>query len=154
MQELLFTSTLSSIITLAVLFVVFISVVQDNFFIPSLLLVVGIGSLFFLKRDSMWNTFTDPKMAYAALAYIPIGLIFSLFQYRRFILKLKKENRPTDYHGPENHKADITGWVIYWPFALLGNMFGFFLIDLIGNVKEWIYDSFKGLFQRIYDTNK
>lgn len=154
MQELLFTSTLSSIITLAVLFAIFIGVVQDNFFIPSLLLLLGIGVLFFLKRDDMWNTVTDPKVAYGALAYIPIGLVFSLFQYRRYILKVKKEGRDTKNHGPENHKADITGWVIYWPFALLGNMFGFFLIDLIGNIKDWIYNSFKGLFQRIYDTNK
>lgn len=43
---------------------------------------------------------------------------------------------------PQTHKSRITGWILYWPFSVLG----YALDEPIKNLIQWIYRRLRGTF--------
>jgi hypothetical protein len=111
-----------------------------------------------------WQT-----IAIAAAVYIPIGLIWSIYRWKRHCktaLEDYQDSKERIQSGKENNSWDnklerrqedakklmnpaknidrIASWVIVWPFSLIDNIIG----DLIDMVRDII----KKYLIRIYDT--
>ena len=105
---------------------------------------------------------TFMQLMYVVGAYIPIGLVWSVWRFRRYCKdELVKANvrinnatnastrklersRYTDKVNPTNNISDILIWTFIWPFSFLENL----LSDLIDLVEDFI----RKYLIKIYET--
>lgn len=96
----------------------------------------------------------DPKLiGYAALAYVPVGVIWSIFRYRKYtkeIVKKVQAGDMDDHHALRlvrlsENKAKITYWVAAWPMSLVGRILG----DIYDAIESVVVKLFKGTYARI-----
>lgn len=146
MIEILFASTIHTIVTCIVLLILLFCIGDDKFTIPSVLLVAFCIYVGVWKRPEIteWYVANKKTLWTCVAAYFPIGLLYSLLKYRMLLQSVPQKD--LDYHKPQHHKADITGWIGYWPFSLIG----FLVTDVVTFCKDYVYDKFRGLFERIW----
>ena len=93
------------------------------------------------------------------LAYGIAGGIWSIFRWFRYCKKFVAESMEENWTSrkPEerlsliqdrlnlrHHKSRITGWIVFWPWSLVWNITGDFF--------TMIYDSLKGIYQKIANS--
>lgn len=102
-------------------------------------------------------SFSITTLLIAAVAYIPIGLFWSFWRYKRYVSKKVAEAKDSSSHErervlrmihPKEMIGKITAWVFVWPFSLVANLTG----DLINFVSTLISKFFRGVYMRIYDS--
>jgi hypothetical protein len=95
-----------------------------------------------------------------SLLYITIGVFWSFFRYKRFIIveaqairdnprfdENEKRNRAKYLH-PTKQLDTITAWIIVWPFSAIENFAG----DLIDAIRTLVTKVFKGVYYKIYTS--
>lgn len=96
----------------------------------------------------------DSKLiGYAALAYIPVGVAWSMFRYKRHTNAIVKkaqegdisESRAISLVKLSENKARITYWIAAWPVSLIGRIVG----DVYDAIESVIVRLFKGTYARI-----
>ena len=160
MIELLFTTTLSTILTVITLISIFVGVAQDKFWYPTLFVFGGIGLISYYHWPEMqdWMISNSSTLLWSVLAYLPFGFAYSIFKYKNLLDKEYTKcnesyagnkdgiQRAMSYHTPSRHKDDIVGWIFYWPISLLA----YILFDIIVDFKNWVYSKLEGIFQNIF----
>lgn len=94
-------------------------------------------------------------IGFYALAYLVLGVVWSFYRYKRFIVaKVETLNEMnyrlesiSQYH-PTKMLDTITAWIIIWPFSLLENLCG----DIINGIETLVKKVFKGVYNRIYES--
>jgi len=86
------------------------------------------------------------------LAYLAIGMLYSVLKWSLFINKKAKADIRNSVHAPapmvEYHAARIIGWMEFWPIGLIWNVIN----DPIRFAFETIFEKTKGLFQSIANS--
>lgn len=90
-------------------------------------------------------------IAVYAVGYVVIGVVWSFYRYKRFIVKKLEEidrgwGKIENYH-PTQLLSEITCWIIVWPFSLVENLCG----DIINGIETLVKRVFKGVYNRIYE---
>ena len=89
-------------------------------------------------------------------AYLVVGVLWSFYRYKRFIvakielltdINYTPWNNINDYH-PSRMLDTITAWIIIWPFSLTENLCG----DIINGIETLVKKVFKGVYNRIYEN--
>lgn len=90
-------------------------------------------------------------------AYIPIGLAWSMFRWKRYVsFKVKEYNEDADKSDikharllekiqPSANVSRIVHWVLIWPFSILDNLIG----DIIEYVTQLVNKHLIGIYRRI-----
>lgn len=92
-----------------------------------------------------------------AAVYIPIGLFWSWYRYKRHADKAiekskdmsiaEKERLVRTFH-PKEMLGTIVQWILIWPFSIIENMIG----DLIHAIESLVTKWFRGVYHTIYDS--
>lgn len=113
------------------------------------LIVALILCLIFEYKDCPWWAFITASISamvayhiyevpsnyifYAALAYIPVGIIWSFWRWKsycNYILKeIEDDDEPTKFHinktldklDPKNQVGKISSWIISWPWSFVAH---------------------------------
>lgn len=127
--------------------------------------IVALGLAAYFAFTVSWQT-----IAIVAAVYIPIGLVWSIYRWKRHcksalktyqeqkeaISNIKERNiswdnkierrqeEAKDAMNPAKNVDKIASWVIIWPFSFIDNIIG----DLIDILKDFI----KKYLIKIYDT--
>jgi hypothetical protein len=144
MLDIIFASTLSTILTIVILFALIISAGNECFSFMTVVVLGFIGTVGFLHRDTIPNHFDWKILLYSILTYIPIGLFVALFKYSHLLKSVEKEK--LQYHKPSEHKEDIAGWIFFWPFVLIA----YVLFDILIDLTDWIFNRFVGIFNNVH----
>ena len=93
-------------------------------------------------------------IAIYSAAYLVIGVVWSFYRYKRFIVSMVEHLREMNYklesisqYHPTKMLDTITAWIIIWPFSLLENLCG----DIINGIETLVKKVFKGVYNRIYE---
>lgn len=90
-------------------------------------------------------------------AYVVIGLIWSVWRYKRHVDKTVEANRTQDERTrqrvveglhPKAMLSTITAWVLIWPFSMVENVAG----DLINAIETLVSKIFRGVYHKIYNS--
>jgi hypothetical protein len=141
---------------------------------PSLFVLFGLGVLFehadwrgtsllltLITAVSAFFFFdvTLIDLAFIAVGYLVIGVLWSFWRYRRYVRKevelIKQGNHSPDVQGiklsylvPSNNTEIIVGWIMVWPFSAIGSIVG----DLIDLVTELVTTTFRKIYASIYNA--
>lgn len=134
--------------------------------------ITSIGTLFFVHNESEgWSIFFALMLCFGLfhitgvsslfvllglLAYIPLGLIWSLYRWKRYCSdsckedKLKNLNTVTKNQllrdiDPSHNIGIIVYWIFIWPFSLLDNILG----DLVDMVETFVREYIIGIYDKI-----
>lgn len=97
------------------------------------------------------------SFAIGAAVYIPIGLFWSWYRYKRHAAKEVERARSMDLRAKENivarlHPKNMLGtivqWILIWPFSIVENLIG----DLIHAIESLVTKWFRGVYHTIYDS--
>lgn len=110
-------------------------------------LIIIAGMAFF-----MFNL-TWTQIGIVAAAWIPVGLIWSFWRWKRHVSntvrKVRNEELSIDRGKrdimPSGNVDKITYWVLAWPFSLVEMLLG----DIIDIVQSMIRSVFRGTYARI-----
>jgi hypothetical protein len=147
MTDIIFASTLSTILTIVILLSILISVGNECFSFATFVLALFTGFLIWKSEffSQNWHI-----LAYSAIAYIPIGVLVAMFKYKKLLSKFCKDKVQLSYHTPSAHSGDITGWIFYWPFVLIAYCFS----DIFVDIKDRLFGAINGLFVNIYKKHQ
>jgi hypothetical protein len=123
-------------------------------------LAFGIGATFIITKlinipNIYWLYFT--------IAYIPLGLIWSIYRYKRYaskeVEKFKEANvtidkRMIEYRyndilekiKPSKNADKISLWVLIWPFSFVSH----FCDDLFNFIKTLVTKVINGVYNKVY----
>jgi hypothetical protein len=159
------------------MFEIALGIIFSVYFIAALVIVAFIAEY---NNSSQWAAFwlvvcavVCEKMysiswayiGWFALAFIPIGLCWSVWRWKRYADKLVsdfnndvKHNSSTrsdyiercyyslqNHLNPQNNIVTIVGWVLSWPVSFINSMVGDFIAILESAIKKY----FIGIFKRI-----
>lgn len=124
--------------------------VHNEYEFFSFLSVVGIGTLAYFLFNLQLAT-----IGWVALAYIPTGLAWSIWRWRKHCkTSVEEHNASTSEHwgsdlieyrlNPSNNIGKIVNWVFIWPFSFVESV----LSDLIDAVEDFI----KNYLIKIYEN--
>lgn len=100
-------------------------------------------------------------IAYAAVGYLIVGVIWSFWRYNVFVSDRMKELRSrswtnldhyttaTEGLAPSRNLKRITAWIIIWPFSAVENILG----DIITMIQTLVTKVFKGVYYKIYTSH-
>lgn len=128
---------------------------RDNGFWAGVWMILGLGGLYLFFRGSISNT----HLIYAAIAYIPIGVVWSFYRFHVWSTKrVAKWNKAPEKErtGPRaegfkasisatNNKSDIVYWMLFWPPSVIANL----LDDFIRMLESLVTKFFKSVYARI-----
>lgn len=120
---------------------------------------VATGIISMIVSYTYFNV-TLESIAYWAIAYLIIGLVWSFWRYNvyvkeqvKYIKGLSPRSWSTDYRqtqleglAPTKNLDRITAWILIWPFSLIENLLG----DIINAVQALVTKVFKGVYHKIY----
>lgn len=85
------------------------------------------------------------------LMFWAVGALWSILKWYLYLLKVKEravrrgtKSRPRESFA-SNNKSRIMGWIAYWPFSMIGSIFGDFLSRIVKN----IYRVLSSLYERM-----
>jgi hypothetical protein len=118
--------------------------------LATLLLLQFYGNIKFFS----W-AYTHPKeLILFLLAYLAVGVVYSIMKWSLFINKRAREEYSTtlrvklDVPKVEYHAGRIIGWMEFWPISLVWTLIN----DPIRAFFEFIFLKTKGLFQSIANS--
>lgn len=137
-----------------------------------LALLVVAGIIFEAHSSTGWAVFTGLLaatlaffffnasligLAIVSAVYIPIGLVWSWYRYKRHAAKTvekakalgqrEKELLVKALH-PKEMLGTIVQWILIWPLSMIENLIG----DLIHMVESLVTRWFRGVYHTIYDS--
>jgi hypothetical protein len=139
---------------------------------PALLGLVVLGIIFEHNEARVWTvltvialaavayfffSFSLMHIAYGAVAYIAIGLVWSWYRYGRHadtvVEKFKdaldsEKKRALELLHPTAMLSTITSWIMAWPFSFVENVIG----DLINAIQSLVTKFFRGVYHRIFNN--
>lgn len=93
-------------------------------------------------------------LVFYAAGYLAVGLVWSFYRYRRFIVEkvayLREfglQEKVKNFH-PSKMLDTISAWIIIWPFSMAENVCG----DIINGIETLVKKVFRGVYNRIYDA--
>lgn len=97
-------------------------------------------------------------IAWCLLAYVPIGIAWSIWRYKRHVsdtVERVRDMSENDYDRvsainqlhPSRMLSTLTTWVIAWPFSMIENVCG----DFVKMIQTMITTFFKGVYHKIYN---
>ncbi len=153
MIDLFFANTFLTILFIVIFLIDLFAVANGVFVIATIVTALFLGGLYFWHQNPFsWIIANPLKSLYYVLAYLVAGFLYSMFKYRRFLLKRKNEdgeqfqNYKVQYR-PAALKGDICGWMFWWPLSLIG----FVVTDFLQSIAESVYNLVKGWFETIYN---
>lgn len=97
------------------------------------------------------------SLAIGVAVYVPIGLFWSWYRYKRHAAKeverarnmsvSQKEMIVKGLH-PKAMLGTIVQWILIWPFSIVENLIG----DLIHAIESLVTKWFRGVYHTIYDS--
>jgi hypothetical protein len=141
---------------------------------PALVGFLLLGVIFEHRGASRWAVFaglvsmaisyfyfdiTLENIAFCAVAYLVVGLVWSFWRYKRFVADsveyIKARNYRNDFDRnnayenlhPSRNLSAITSWIIIWPFSAIENILG----DVITAIQALVTKVFKSVYQKIYE---
>lgn len=115
-------------------------------------LVAAISAIFYFNV-------TLQDVAVYAIGYVIVGLLWSFYRYKRFIMAKVEEFENTGYifdgwgkvqnldqWEPSKMLDTITFWIVVWPFSMLDNL----CADIIVGIEALVKKVFKGVYKRIF----
>lgn len=139
------------------------------FFSWPVLLLAGILAIASVHNDShgwsaIWSLFAafviwgivSPSwviVLIGMLAYVPIGLFWSYWRWRRHCSSIVRKVEDNDidkreargYLDPKTRYKDIASWVIAWPFSIVEAALGDFIDVINVLVRKW----FKNMYAKV-----
>lgn len=84
--------------------------------------------------------------------YLTFGAVWSVAKWYLYLVKIRESvpaggKRPI-YAYANHHKSRITGWIIHWPFSMIGALFG----DVLSRIVSSIYTMMSSMYDRIADS--
>lgn len=145
--------------------------------LAAMILVGGLAVMWFITGDNpfAWILDNKGKVIIAALAWIPIGVGWSIFQWRRFGHEKVEDDRqeweswlrrraeaekefgtlvdwernfpmpPIEAPAVLENKYRFTNWIMWWPMSVLW----FLIADVTKYIRDEILRMFGGLYARI-----
>lgn len=114
---------------------------SENGFMAGLLsILVGIG--LFLLYPVAWAT-----VGYAALAYLPIGFVWSFWRYRKHVRNGLKRGVAKVHLEPNSCVSSIVYWVIFWPISFIESIFSDFFDFVRHIVTSWLNRAYTAIFK-------
>jgi hypothetical protein len=96
-------------------------------------------------------------LAFGAIAYTGIGLVWSFWRYKRHVSKVVDKNCEADARTkeialvrlhPKAMLGTITAWIMIWPFSMVENIVG----DLITAIQMLVTKFFRSVYHKVYDS--
>jgi hypothetical protein len=141
---------------------------------PGLIVLFILGILFEHNNESGWAIFTAlvaipvsyfffaiplTLIAYYALGYIAIGVVWSFYSYKRYITDQASIIRNSNMSAYQKSQCAvklepkymldiITGLIICWPFSAVDNL----VSDLINSIQTLVKTVFKNIYYKIYSS--
>ena len=159
------------ILTAALALLLFIAAASDSFAAAFWFTVIGLAVLQFVTVADPWGfVASHPRMTIAAaLAYLPIGVGWSMFRWWKLlqksaaVLKSEKQSwKPGTYYKSwdeyiaerlptaSRNKERIVCWIAYWPFSIAA----YLLIDFLQEAAEWVYARISRIYTSMADKVK
>lgn len=155
-----------------VVIMLFIATSNDSLSFAFWVTVAGLAGFQILTEVDPWGFVKEnPKaLGLAAFLYLPAGVLWSFYRWWRLLKNTaadlvaeKKEGHwggrsPSDWTRHKNammpsaakNKGRISCWIGYWPFSIAS----YLLVDLLGEIGNWIYVQISGAYQRMADSIK
>lgn len=132
-----------------------------EFFWPFAWIVAFFGGSYFLWRQEFMNVFNSINwtgLIIGSVIYLIIGVMWVFFKWNKLAKKKYKDylfakvNYPNSINSMtefipkvEDHKADISVWIVLFPFSMLR----YITNDLFGDLLNKIRESITGTLNRI-----
>ena len=138
---------------LTLLFIVDIVLVENDCFgwtTTSLLAGLGLAAYFGADVNPfVWAWANVGSILEFFLLFWAAGALWSVLKWYLYLLKVREharemgiKSRPTDSYASYN-KYRIMGWIAYWPFSMVGSIFG----DFLSRIVKSIYRVLSGLYE-------
>jgi hypothetical protein len=141
---------------------------------PALIIMLVLGVLFEYNESRGFAVFTGlaamvtsyfffaipaSTIAYYAVGYVVVGVVWSFWRYRRFVQAKVTEIKESSYKSadskryaedlhPSKHLDTITAWILIWPFSAIESVAG----DVINFIQTLVQKVFKGVYYKIYTS--
>ncbi|WP_157266516.1 hypothetical protein [Azohydromonas aeria] len=86
---------------------------------------------------------------YGALAYAAVGVLWSIWRYRRYVherVALIPDAKDHSYLAPKNQTRRIVHWMVVWPVSMASSVVGDVLVLAKTVVTKWL----RGIYEAIY----
>lgn len=127
-------------------------------FIASFIAYIYFGDFYrvildFTEHNLLWSIF-------GVLGYIVVGLLWSFFQWYRYVYKLKQTTGPTEADKKylrsrlkvKSNIGKISNWIVCWPTSVIIYVVGDLIRDIYKNVTTYIINKCKAVYESI--TNR
>jgi hypothetical protein len=88
------------------------------------------------------------KIAVFFIVYMAIGVLWSFFQYKRFVRYSFAQRRDKYYVAPGENMDRITNWMLFWHISMLL----YALTVPVQDLCKWLYRQFGGVYDRIFSS--
>lgn len=144
------------------LFFVFLSACIEGagppLFIASVILYIYFGNFYHVLI-----TFTEENLLWTIIGvfgYFAIGLLWSFFQWFRYVYKLKQITGPSEADKKylksrvkiKSNLGKISNWIVCWPPSIIVYIIGDLIRDIYKNVTTFIINKCAAIYEGI--TNK
>jgi hypothetical protein len=123
-------------------------------FISTLAFLVGIP---WAGASSFIATLTFSGVVWYTVSFIGIGLMWSFFKWRLFVIDMIKKydnynkEKLKDKIQSEKDYDVIVFWILAWPFSMLGYLVNDFIIDLTRKLVDKIYTVYDKITDSLLD---
>ena len=123
-------------------------------FIASFISYIYFGGFYrvvldFTEHNLLWSVF-------GVLGYIAVGLLWSFFQWFRYVYKLKQTEADKQYLRRRlkinSNLGKISNWIVCWPPSIIVYIVGDLIRDIYKNVTTFIINKCAAIYEGI--TNK
>jgi hypothetical protein len=149
---------------LTLLFIVDIVLVENDCFgwtTTSLLAGLGLAAYFGADVNPfVWAWANVGSILEFFLLFWAAGALWSVLKWYLYLLKVRDrarkyaasggtKSRPRDSYASEN-KYRIMGWIAYWPFSMVGSIFGDFLSRIVKNIYRVLSSLYEAMGDKVF----
>ena len=145
--------------------IIFITTYFDRYWINTVLFLVISTLLYFLGGSAIFNFIIQHPLTviFYLLCYVFVGSIYMIISWYLFCLKQKKElefklkNNPKTKRefyinlyipNVSDHIGNLVGKTMWWPFALINNIIGDWIVQFF----RWTVERFSMLLKNIQNS--
>lgn len=102
---------------------------------------IGLASAYFLFNPTL------QELAVGSVAYFFLGVFWSFWRYRQYVIAGVKKSKHHSDLEPKNNTDKIVAWIIIWPLSAIENISS----DLIDLISTFVTKTLKGIYSKIYE---
>jgi membrane protein implicated in regulation of membrane protease activity len=94
---------------------------------------------------------------YGAIGYVLIGVVWSIWRYRRFVRDAVDNNPGRESYAhlsPARQAGRIVHWMIVWPISMASNVIGDVLLLAKTIVTTWLRGIYESIYQEAVQSAK